>query len=162
MFWEAQLSPFHCLMMASIILYSVYAITVIVSTVSGQEGGTCQPCNCQFNNVEVLNQLIKSNIAAGKLHSYFCMATNICINNTCMWENNASLSKQVSCVNFIYGCSVLALILIVLMQHWATRMVLVLDSHNPKVFRFSTLVSHVTLPHPLDWNPTLNFQSTAV
>ena len=55
--------------MVSIILYSVYAIIATVSTVSGQEGGTCQACNCQLNNVEVLNQLIKSTIAAGKLRT---------------------------------------------------------------------------------------------
>ena len=50
--------------MTSVILYSVYAIT---STVSGEEGGTCKACNCQFNNVEVFNQLIESKIASGKL-----------------------------------------------------------------------------------------------
>ena len=39
----------------------------IVSTVSGAKGDTCQACNCQFNNVEVLNQLIESKIASGEL-----------------------------------------------------------------------------------------------
>ena len=53
--------------MASVILYSVYAIIAITSTVSGQEGGTCRACNCQLNNIEVLNQLIESKIASGKL-----------------------------------------------------------------------------------------------
>ena len=27
---------------------------------------------------------------------------------------------------------------------------------------FSKLVSHLTWPHPLDWNPALSFQSVAV
>ena len=36
-------------------------------TVSGEEGGTCKACNCQFNNVEVLNRLIESKIASSKL-----------------------------------------------------------------------------------------------
>ena len=53
--------------MASIILYSVYIIAVIVTDVSGQEGGTCQACNCQLNNVETLNRLIQTNIRSGKL-----------------------------------------------------------------------------------------------
>ena len=54
--------------MASVILYSVYAVmAIIVSAVSGGEGGNCQACNCQLNNVEVLNQLIESKIASGKL-----------------------------------------------------------------------------------------------
>ena len=57
--------------MASVIFYSVYAVVAIVSAVSGGEGGTCQACNCQFNNGEVLNQLIESKIASGKL------ATNV-------------------------------------------------------------------------------------
>ena len=57
----------YCPMMASIIIYSVCAIIAITSTVSGQEGGTCTACNCQLNNVEVLNQLIESKIASGKL-----------------------------------------------------------------------------------------------
>ena len=55
-------------LMASSILYSVCAIIAIVSTVSGQEGGTCQACNCQLNNVEVLNRLIESHMRSGKLH----------------------------------------------------------------------------------------------
>ena len=57
----------YCPMMASIIIYSVCAIIAITSAVSGQEGGTCKACNCQVNNVEVLNQLIESKIASGKL-----------------------------------------------------------------------------------------------
>ena len=59
--------------MASVIFYSVYAAMVMVSAVSGGEGGTCQACNCQFNNGEVLNQLIESKIASGELH----VATNV-------------------------------------------------------------------------------------
>ena len=57
----------YCPKMASVILYSVCAIIAITSAVSGEEGGTCRACNCQFNNVEVLNQLIESKIASGKL-----------------------------------------------------------------------------------------------
>ena len=53
--------------MASVIFYSVYAVVVMVSAVSGEEGGTCQACNCRLNNGEVLNQLIESKIASGKL-----------------------------------------------------------------------------------------------
>ena len=53
--------------MASIILYSVCAIIAITTAVSGQEGGTCRACNCQFNNVEGLSRLIESQIASGKL-----------------------------------------------------------------------------------------------
>ena len=52
--------------MASVILYSVCAIIAIISTISGQEGGTCTACNCQFDNLEVFNQLIESKIASGK------------------------------------------------------------------------------------------------
>ena len=50
--------------MASVIVYA--AIAVISTTVSAQEGGSCQACNCQLNNVEALNELIQSNIRAGK------------------------------------------------------------------------------------------------
>ena len=57
--------------MASNILYSVCAIIAITSAVSGQEGGTCRACNCQFNNVEGLNRMIESQIASGKLAMYF-------------------------------------------------------------------------------------------
>ena len=66
-FCASQFSPFDCPVMASVILYSVCAIIAITSTVSGEEGGTCTACNCQFNNVEVLDQLIESKIASGKL-----------------------------------------------------------------------------------------------
>ena len=54
-------------MMALVILYSVCAIITVTSIVSGEEGGTCTACNCQFNNVKVLNQLIELKIASGKL-----------------------------------------------------------------------------------------------
>ena len=57
----------NCPMMVSVILYSVCAIIAITSTVSGEEGGACKACNCQFSNVEVLDQLIESKIASGKL-----------------------------------------------------------------------------------------------
>ena len=52
--------------MASV-FFLLYAVIAIVSTVSGQEEGTCRACNCQLNNVEVINQLIESKIASGKL-----------------------------------------------------------------------------------------------
>ena len=67
MFYASQFSPFDFPVMASVILYSVCAIIAITSTVSGEEGGTCTACNCQFNNIEVLDQLIESRIASGKL-----------------------------------------------------------------------------------------------
>ena len=66
-FCVSQFSPFNCLVMALVILYSVCAIIAITSTVSGEEGGTCKACNCQLNNVEVLNRLIESKITSGKL-----------------------------------------------------------------------------------------------
>ena len=56
--------------MDSTVLYLVYTITVTVifSTVSkAQPEGTCKACNCQLNNVEVLDRLIESKIASGKL-----------------------------------------------------------------------------------------------
>ena len=53
--------------MASVIIYLAFAIIAITTAVSGQEGGTCRACNCQFNNVEGLSQLIESQIASGKL-----------------------------------------------------------------------------------------------
>ena len=51
----------------SVILYLVFAIVAIASTMSAQAEGTCQACNCQFNNVQVLSQLIESKIASGEL-----------------------------------------------------------------------------------------------
>ena len=53
--------------MASVIPYLVYAIIAITTTVSAQDGDTCGACNCQVNNIQVLNQLIESKIASGKL-----------------------------------------------------------------------------------------------
>ena len=53
--------------MDSVILYSVHATIAIASYVSAQEGGTCQACNCQFDNIEILSQLIEAKIATGKL-----------------------------------------------------------------------------------------------
>ena len=49
-------------------LYVVLAIISVSSTASAQEG-TCNACNCQFNNVEVLNQLIESKIATGVIYT---------------------------------------------------------------------------------------------
>ena len=60
---------FHCLMMASVIFYAIIAVTSTVSV--AQEGGTCHACNCQFNNAELLNQLIESKIASGELATTF-------------------------------------------------------------------------------------------
>ena len=42
--------------------YVVFAIISASSTASAQ-GGTCNACNCQFNNVEALTRLIESKIA---------------------------------------------------------------------------------------------------
>ena len=71
-------------MMASVI-YSVYTIVAVVSTVSAaQEGGTCHACNCQFNNAELLNRLIESKIASGKL------ATTV------------KLQKNQECIRIVY------------------------------------------------------------
>ena len=54
--------------MDSAILYSVYAFTVIFSTISiAQPEGTCQASNCQFSNIKALDQLIESKIVSGKL-----------------------------------------------------------------------------------------------
>lgn len=53
--------------MASVTFYSVYVIIAVVSTVSAESEGICQACNCQFNNIEVLNQMIKTEIATGEL-----------------------------------------------------------------------------------------------
>ena len=56
--------------MASAILCLVHAVMAIVSTVSGVvKGDTCKACNCQFDNVEALNQLIELKIASGKLQT---------------------------------------------------------------------------------------------
>ena len=58
-------------MMASNVLYNpvnTFIIVVTVSTVTRTvSGGTCEACNCQFNNVELLDNLIESKIASGKL-----------------------------------------------------------------------------------------------
>ena len=55
-------------MMDSAILYiMLFATIAIASTASAQPEGTCQACNCQFNNVEVLSRLIESKIASGEL-----------------------------------------------------------------------------------------------
>ena len=56
--------------MMFVALHLVYAIIAVmgVSTVStGERGTSCQACNCQINNVELLDQLIGSKIASGKL-----------------------------------------------------------------------------------------------
>ena len=53
-------------MMDSAILYAIIALF----TVSVQGEGTCKVCNCQLNNVQVLDQLIESKIASGKLAMY--------------------------------------------------------------------------------------------
>ena len=56
--------------MNSVILYFVYAIIAVVSTVSAQPEGTCQACNCKFNNVQTLKHLIKEEVVNGKLLPY--------------------------------------------------------------------------------------------
>ena len=56
-------------------LHLMLAVISVSSIASAQEG-TCNACNCQFNNVEVLTQLIESKIAtaqtneSGKLELY--------------------------------------------------------------------------------------------
>ena len=44
------------------------AITVVLSATadSTQPDGTCNACNCQFNNVQVLEQLIDAKIATAQ------------------------------------------------------------------------------------------------
>ena len=44
------------------------AITVVLSATadSTQPDGTCKACNCQFNNVQVLEQLIDAKIATAR------------------------------------------------------------------------------------------------
>ena len=78
--------------MALVILYSVCAIIAITSTVSGEEGGTCTACNCQFNNVEVLDQLIESKIASGKLATTtvkpsWCQRVHKSVVNDLFWSD---------------------------------------------------------------------------
>ena len=51
--------------MIMVLVFNFLMVTFILSfscTVSAQ-GDTCNACNCQFNNVEVLAQLIESKIA---------------------------------------------------------------------------------------------------
>ena len=73
-------------MMDSEILYLVFATTaIIVSTASAQSKSTCQACNCQFNNVEVLSQLIELKIASGELATTVKLQYSIY-----MQENNAN------------------------------------------------------------------------
>ena len=45
--------------------FYVVLATISVSSTASAQGGTCNACNCQFNNLEVLNQLIESKIATG-------------------------------------------------------------------------------------------------
>ena len=53
------------LTMSTKILLVIFAIGTHVAVVSAQSGSdTCRACNCQFNNVQVLDQLIEEKIAA--------------------------------------------------------------------------------------------------
>lgn len=65
------ISPCHSLMMNPAILYLVFvAIVAFDSTLAAQPESTCQACNCQFNNIQVLSQLIESKLASGELGYY--------------------------------------------------------------------------------------------
>ena len=45
-------------------LYLTFVVILFVSsTASAQQEGTCRVCNCQFNNVDVLTELIESKVA---------------------------------------------------------------------------------------------------
>ena len=72
-FWDRikTITPCHSLMMNPAILYLVFAAIVAIDSqtaVSAQSEGTCQACNCQFNNVQVLSRLIELKIASGELY----------------------------------------------------------------------------------------------
>ena len=86
-------------MMAAVLLYSVCAIIAAVSTISSQEGDTCQACNCQLNNGEVLNRLIESKIAAGKLATTTVKLPQCqeCIRIVCIHVHGVKSNK--SCLN---------------------------------------------------------------
>lgn len=46
-------------------IYLLLGITAILSVaVQSTQGGSCNACNCQFNNVEVLTQLIRAEIGS--------------------------------------------------------------------------------------------------
>ena len=53
----------YTLAMSTKILLVIFTIGTCVAAVSAQSD-TCQACNCQFNNVQVLDQLIENRIAA--------------------------------------------------------------------------------------------------
>ena len=80
-------------MMVSNVLYNpvnTFIIVVTVSTVTSTvSGGTCEACNCQFNNIELLDQLIESKvasqIASGKLHVPTTVMKLQWISMVCIW-----------------------------------------------------------------------------
>ena len=41
---------------------SLLVVAICTSVASAQNAGTCQACNCQFNNVQVLSQLVASTV----------------------------------------------------------------------------------------------------
>ena len=48
-----------------------FITAILTAAVSAQGNGVCNSCNCQFNNVQVLDQLVDARIAStiGKLQS---------------------------------------------------------------------------------------------
>ena len=44
----------------------ILVITAVVTAVDSTQDNSCNACNCQFNNIQVLEQLIDGNIA-GKI-----------------------------------------------------------------------------------------------
>lgn len=59
---------------SNLVLYLLFSFA---ATASAEELGTCNACNCQFRNVEVLDQLIGAKLAttqtneSGKLNYIF-------------------------------------------------------------------------------------------
>ena len=43
-------------------------VVISISSAVSVQGDTCNTCNCQFNNVEVLSQLIESKIATARIN----------------------------------------------------------------------------------------------
>ena len=82
--------------MDSVVLYLAFAIIASVFTVSMPQGDTCRACNCQFDNIQALNQLIKEEIAAGKLH--VANATAVCMYTKWVSQEIHTHSVRVSAI----------------------------------------------------------------
>ena len=85
------------------VLYLVCVIIASISTASIAQGDTCRACNCQFDNIQALDQLIKEEIATGKLH----VATNS--------RNSYDLHLQCTCTMYVSALAFQALNYI---AHW--------------------------------------------